>query len=400
VQGGGIYAASAATAFLAGLQDANPSFARHIFAISSVSGGAIAATVFQVLAGEGRTQPSRECDVLQHKSGPIEREMAKVMLDDHFSPVVASIVPDFLGFKWDRAEALEKSFVNSVKSCSRVAAKKLDDPFSAHWSTRDPTPSLALNTTWAETGYRVVFAPFVLDGDGTIFSFADNKLVGGAKEQPTLMHAAIASARFPGILPPYSIRKEWMDGKGQRHQQRWNFVDGGYSDNSGSTTAFDIYNALKDAADHANVDLQLIDLTGAKVNPGFATIDGTSFRDIIAPIDAILSVRRLLADQAVTRVVKSFEERKDLTETNKLKVVELQDKLFALPLGWNISKTTFGVVSLLMGRSELCPKPAENECLPGRDTQGISDVLRCNSCKMNEISNVLPPVESRSTDPH
>src|SRR5215467_7277200 len=57
VEGGGIYAATAASLFLAKLQDANPDFAQHVFAISAVSGGAIGATIFQALAAAAAGAP-------------------------------------------------------------------------------------------------------------------------------------------------------------------------------------------------------------------------------------------------------------------------------------------------------------------------------------------------------
>jgi 6-phosphogluconolactonase/glucosamine-6-phosphate isomerase/deaminase len=48
--GGGIYAASIAALFLARMQDECPTFAQHVFAISSVSGGSLGAGIFNSLA--------------------------------------------------------------------------------------------------------------------------------------------------------------------------------------------------------------------------------------------------------------------------------------------------------------------------------------------------------------
>ena len=61
-QGGGIYAASAASSLLATLQDLCPSFARHIFAISAVSGGSVGASVFNAaLAEENASKGETGC---------------------------------------------------------------------------------------------------------------------------------------------------------------------------------------------------------------------------------------------------------------------------------------------------------------------------------------------------
>src|SRR6202011_2474241 len=58
VEGGGIYAASAASLFLAKLEDDNPGFSHHVFAISGVEGGAIGATVFQALM-QSKSAPNK-----------------------------------------------------------------------------------------------------------------------------------------------------------------------------------------------------------------------------------------------------------------------------------------------------------------------------------------------------
>jgi hypothetical protein len=169
------------------------------------------------------------------------------MKDDYFSPVVGAILTDFLGEKTGRVEALEKSFVASVKEaaecgtgCGTSAADKLTARYLDHWSPTDVSSvALVLNTTTAETGYRVAFAPFYLNAitDQTLYSF-DEFIQQGTKpgtqkatcdtaecnknpphrpaavekpENPTsaddvsLIFAAVASARFPLILPPLTV---------------------------------------------------------------------------------------------------------------------------------------------------------------------------------------------------
>ncbi len=288
---------------------------------------------------------------------------------------------------------LEKSFTRSVESCDAAASKKLGDAFSEHFISGGP-PALVLNTTWAERGYRVAFAPFVLEGDGTVYSFLADMLGADGKKM-SVMRAAAASARFPGILPPYSIMRQWTDNRGQQQTKRWNFVDGGYSDPSGAATALEIYQALEklnqsksmESSPTQDIDLKLILLTGVQSDATFADADGTPFRDVMAPIDAILSVRGLLAGQSVTRVIKLFGK-----DSEQLKVVELQDELFALPLGWTISRATFGVVSMLMGRSDLCPDKKLSivrDDGPRTEQENEQEILRRNSCKVRDIKEVL-----------
>ena len=111
---------------------------------------------------------------------------------------------------------------------------------------------------------------------------------GGGQSCVSLMTAAGVSARFPGIMPPFSVK---MYG-----DKYWNFVDGAYSDNSGATTALDLYEALKGAVPDTDVDLRIVLITSANPQPKLddKSINGTIFRDTVAPIDAIMKVRDCL----------------------------------------------------------------------------------------------------------
>ena len=195
VEGGGIYAAVAASLFLAKLQDDCPGFAQHVFAISAVSGGAIGAAVFQALSQFVPASPTANCQP-RIAAGTQTKKVSDIMLEDHFSPVVASIVPDFLGESMGRAEALEQSFEEFSDPddvAGRLKAKFLD-----HWSVGGAAPGLVLNSTWAEMGYRVAFAPFTLSsskgGDGTLYSFADSEMPG--EQNIPLMNAAVVERPF------------------------------------------------------------------------------------------------------------------------------------------------------------------------------------------------------------
>jgi hypothetical protein len=396
VEGGGIYAGAAASLLLARLQDSAPSFSSHVFAVSGVSGGAIGATIFQALdrsalennsAAVGSIQirgraeraapPTPNSAASQEpndcsKFPPLQQEVCNVMQDDHLSPVVASIFPEVFGATIRRDKALAASFEASVRSRDVRAEQELSQPFVNHWSEFSLAPALVLNTTWVETGFRVAFAPFSLhdSGDQSLYAFADTDLPG---ERVSLMDAAIDSARFPLILPAYSVE---MKENPKAPDLRWNFVDGGYSDNSGASTALALYRALAPIAQNSNVDLELILLTSSysqpDLTPGHVKISGTQFRDTLAPIDAILKVREGLGNEAVARVRDFFN---DENRNDHLDIVELNDQAFDLPLGWKLSPTSFNVVSWMLGAPEACndknvlPQTAPN-ALPSTSQTG------------------------------
>lgn len=387
-QGGGIYATSATTAFLTDLQDKCPGFAQHVFAISAVSGGAVGSSVFtallngmlsnkamQVKAGcrlnnGGRFGGSKSIQKLARRTQDVVRK-------DHLSPALALILPDILrkvgpNFMDDfnRSSVLELSFAcaydlnGPLKPCrleQKPRKRGLRIPFEDHWNAQRAAPALVLTSTWAETGFRAAFAPFPLHAisDGTLFSFHDSENGDFASQGTplqatrTLIQAAFVSARFPGIAPAWRTSKE----------RQWNFVDGGYVDNSGATTALELYRALEKVAERQSprISLHLILLTDADTSPDFAEIaDGTILGDTVAPITALLSVRNQLARRAVTQAIDSLAP--DATParlsgnegpTNVL-VVNLDQKTFNFSLGWKISRITDDLVRLMLGRDDLC----------------------------------------------
>ncbi len=384
--GGGIYAASAASMFLARLQDYDPCFAQHVFAISAVSGGAIGATIFQAVAQSPLTgaaatvaavPTNRGCLPPEAESGQtgtnnvLEREVCAIIQDDHFSPLVASIFPELLGFtRSGRAQELVQSFDASVRQNNPGAAQILDqrfDDFAAKWPNSAIAPAPVLNSTWVETGYRAAFAPFPLHAiDGSLYSFVDKNMPDDT--YLTLLGAAAVSARFPAVLPPYSL----LISTGQPNAGspsgavRWNFVDGGYSDTSGAATALSLYDALKPAAKADHVVLRVILLTSSDPRLEPDDIDGTAFADTLGPIDAMLSVRDGLGNEAVARACDGIlgastahadsESRcEDLAgkPDSPFQIVGIEDETYGLSLGWKISQTTFGVVSWMLGEPQL-----------------------------------------------
>jgi Patatin-like phospholipase len=437
-EGGGIYAAGATATFLAKLADVNSNFASHIFAISGVSGGAIGATVFQALdraRHADRDLPTgalgfrgpyfgeEECpyqSTVKAKK-PLYDQVLQIMQDDHFSPIVGSIFPEIFNTPLRRPEALRASFEYSVFTEDESAGRELCQRFQKHWTANSAGPALILNSTWVETGFRVAFAPFRLhDLDETLYSFADTSMpnedcqsLSDPQSCASLMTAAGVSARFPGIMPPFSVKLF--------EQKRWNFVDGGYSDNSGATTALDVYRALLNAAPSSAVDLRLVFITSSNVQPNLLdkSINGTVFHDTLAPIEALMKVRADLSNDAVGRACSEVygdkmtpgsherERNEDCVDAGrkdgKLQIVEIQDQTYGLPLGWKISHTSLAVISWMLGEAKSCktgtteggssnePVTQEDD---GRNAQLTEVILRRNtnvSCLLLSLAGQSSP---------
>src|SRR5438128_1011597 len=101
-EGGGIRAAYWTAIVLGALQDSNPNFAPHLFAISGVSGGSLGAVVFEALLAESAR-------------GSFQESVHKVLGQDFLSPALGSMLyPDlvqrFIPFPipyFDRGRSLE-----------------------------------------------------------------------------------------------------------------------------------------------------------------------------------------------------------------------------------------------------------------------------------------------------
>jgi hypothetical protein len=412
-QGGGIYAAAAAAAFLAQLQDRCPDFARHIFLISGVSGGAVGASIFQSMV-QAQQPAQRNCGAAAGAEASFMAKTSAVVEDDHLSPLLGMLPADLLGLQRDRSLGLELGFAASVKQYGGVTA--MGDPFANHWRPAGAAPALLLNATWVETGYRVAFAPFVLGGmrDGTLYAFDDKSLAIGGAADLSLAGAAVVSARFPGVVPAFSFDRPILR-NGEKVMARWNFVDGGYSDESGSATALEIYKAIERIAEAQGVDLRLILLTNARPEPNFDDIEGTVARDLLAPALTVLKVRDLLSRQAIMRTISEVERDPERAlalqqkrspaqlgrvEDWKAAVIELDHEAFTLALGWKMSSSTHAIVSLLLGRDEFCrgiaqggeagaganPSAEQNK---GSSLQISTKTIRANSCVVHAIGKLV-----------
>jgi hypothetical protein len=433
-EGGGIYAADAATSFLSAMQDMCPSFSQHVFAISGVSGGAVGAALFSAMQS-GKPFSSKDCDLNAELfgKGTLSSQTGDMVREDHLSPAIALIAPDFarkivsfgaidLNERFDRSSALEASFACALAAPGRTGLRCADEegkgalaPFGAHWKPDGVAPALVLASTWVETGYRVAFAPFMLHGasDGTLFSFPLNAgdptddfrahgiRIDPSREPQTLIKAAMVSARFPGIVPAYTVTAHI---EGAEKTVKWNFVDGGYVDNSGATTALEIYQKLQDLVEDqrdnplpiGRIRLFLVLLTDANYDPNLRDVaDGTSFSDTIAPVSALMSVRAQLAGRAVTRAIDQLEPKANAAELGgrgvgearrapRVLVVNLKQDNFNLPLGWKISNITDGVIRIILGHPSLC-----RERDPEAKEGDIKTVVQDNSCVKKRIIDLL-----------
>lgn len=243
-EGGGLYAAQFTAAVLSRLQDLCPNFAQHVFAISSVSGGSLGASVFASLAKKYAVNgPWQPCKV---GSSEFEQKARKILDQDFLAPIVSrAFFADFLQLflprplvvpQFSRGRALEEAIENAWTQVEGGGSNPFAGPFLSHWRPDTAVPALVLNTTSVSDGRQVVISPF---GTDTNMGFAAGNL-HLLPEFPTDKDLTLASAvglsgRFPWILPAATIGEKRLAA----------LVDGAYFEGSGVEALSSVRTALR-----------------------------------------------------------------------------------------------------------------------------------------------------------
>ena len=370
--GGGLRAAYWTAVSLGMLQDRILNLNRNVFAISSVSGGSVGASVYASLvhdASRGSARCLNDTTVRQTRFATCIR---RFMEDDYLSPVLAKMVaPDFLQtflpFPWsqlDRSTALEGSWEGSYLDLTGDST--LSHRFLALYDSAAPAavPALFLNTTHVETGRRYIMASLTRGDSAQRFRESHQnmhdsedllRLLGSDLKLSTAAHN---SARFTYVSPAGRIQRNDTLEFGH-------VVDGGYFENSGLATLREILEALP--PDHAQaIVLYLCNdplPCNAKVDSAMAPIQPRSaMSEWLGPIRAILSTREARgslsrADIADLNNVKFFQlnvcdaltagDTTDVAEYNpelpsEASEERARDRVISPPLGWLLSKVARG----------------------------------------------------------
>jgi hypothetical protein len=382
--GGGIYAASFLASVVSRIEQHCPGFTQHVFAISAVSGGAIGSSIINAVSRDASQARQTVCLDPVPPKDPQVLFVKAMLADDHLSPTMASTIPDLItklglimtyevGHAFTthpplfhlkgRAEALEESFTEAVgRACMQVVEGREKLPicngerlspfredFNLHWRADGVAPALVLNTTWAETGQRIAFSPFPLTGVGDDTLTSMQELKGTSQE--SLIEAAVASARFPAMMPALIYNKE------EEPRFWWNFVDGGYADASGTTTALELYRFLEQnqqsTKDNTGIDIDLKFLLLTESSAVSHIPSGAGLSHAISPITTLLTIRDQIGRRAVARARKDLppvpiaSNMLDCGRTGerwRMREILLDSSAIGLPLGWMLSRHTADMI--------------------------------------------------------
>jgi hypothetical protein len=406
-QGGGLYAAYNTAVVLARLQDRCPAFAQHIFAVSSVSGGSLGAAVFAALSRSraGNTRNPSPCSELdgevpesaaddnKAKRGSFEIATKRILEHDFLSPLIAgALFPDFLQqfvpFKvpvFDRARALEYAWEEAWRAGtteSKDEQSLFGSSFRQLWDPTKSSPALFLNTTVVETGGRMIIAPVRLREQ----TAAPSSILDLAEDMDMpLSTAAGLSARFPYVTPAgfFEARAPFDE----TVKVKIRLGDGGYFENSGVATAFDLYMNLDEHIRERSkeVVLYLIQI-GSPIGVPRAS---DRFGELLSPLKTMLKTREARGEAAVSQV--SYLNRLGALgasgddANNRFFEFSLDSRQLKLPLGWDLSMTSRARISRSSGYAEAC-----------RDDESVLDEpidrdYTDNDCVTRDIQRALSP---------
>jgi hypothetical protein len=393
-EGGGIRAAYWTAIVLGSIQDANPNFASHLFAISGVSGGSLGATVFDALLAEPTTASFKFKD-----------KAHDILGQDFLSPTLASMFyPDllqrFLPFPipyFDRGRTLEMGWEKAWRDTMHT--NRFADSFVDLWKPRPDSrewmPALFLNGTSVERGNRIITSNLRLtnnfvDAEDAAEKLAQHRLPATEVGCHIPLSTAIHMSYSPAFLSP---AERLPDGS--------HILDGGYFEDSAATAALEIVTRVKDWCAYkkiANVDVKVIMITNdpRKVPTGPAgpppelpglkhteslLVGGQFMGELTAPLYALLNTRNArgtYAEKAIGLEQKRFkvgvnapsEAEQMQPPTKDIVYFKLEDTNVPLPLGLMLS----GAAGKTM-----------------QDQLRLDDDIVQNETAMNEVLKTLPP---------
>jgi hypothetical protein len=363
--GGGIRAAFWTACVLSRIQDEDPQFAEHLFAISSVSGGSLGGAVFTALVKEKQ----------EGRSESLFEDAQNVLKGDFLSPTIAmmltgDLLQDFIPIPFEylsRARALEQSW--EIAWHKAIKNNRFAQPMTSLWEGDADCniPSLFLNGTMVEDGRRMIASNIkfnikkdpsvgVCDFSKYAANIKKNLLVDAydvydftGNKDMRLSTAVDNSARFTYVSPAGTL----VCG--------WHIVDGGYFDNSGTVTGIDLFYAImrKLEKEPKNVKLVGIMITNDPNEPRIKPL--RFLAGFLAPLDTMLQVREAHSDYSL----EALAEFVKLNGGTFVHFKPCKDKV-KFPLGWSLSEVVREKLAEQAEQAVYCQWPPDNnkDCDP------------------------------------
>lgn len=304
-EGGGIRASYWSAQFLARVQKEYPDFRDYLYCISGVSGGSFGATVFDGILNYYDHLPQEAQGTDFEGKNAMQRKITDIIGKDFLSPTIAclftreliQLLVPFPIESFDRAKVFEGTWEyvweNSLNNDQAFHAS-----FLSLWN-KNTLPALFINTTQVENGFPVVLSNIKLNNSQEKnitrdkLNFPRDFYADILKEpylDVPLSTASLLSARFPFVSPAGTLT-----GK----NGTISLVDGGYFDNTGANTAYQVLFDIKkwyqskhkDYVFHTKIKPIIVYLTNGINVPDKINSSRTLMGQLSAPIETSFQIR-------------------------------------------------------------------------------------------------------------
>jgi hypothetical protein len=354
-EGGGLYAAYAAAFTLAALADRCPSFGAHVFAISSVSGGALGSSLFSSITERHINSSTIQAQIAdchriasgaQQPSSDYVNFVRRFFANDFLTPILSTAL--YHDFQWagllssekaTRGETLATSFEAAWVDAAGGGSNPFAEPFGAAWERSTWTPLVLLNTTMVNDGSPVVIAPIDLSHrTGHVGSAYPRQYfdLPAAKIPLKYSDAIVASASFPYVTPTLRVGVD-ASHPSVTGSVEIKLTDGGYFDNTGLFVANElIRNLIADSAGGNLLKDYEIFVIRLSVNAiGKDEPLAPSMSDALAPIQTMYSVRSVF--QSLIGAPQQGLYQQVIT-------IAVPSGRLKLPLSWQLSAGSRGAI--------------------------------------------------------
>lgn len=241
-EGGGIRSCYWTYLVLQKLQNLQPSFYEHTFAVTGASGGSMGLGFYYNFIYHNREKLDHRNFMLR---GEDSMHLDAICSADYLSRVTyAFLYPDLIQRfipwsieSWDRGKYLANSFNDGFSGKFEPAnANLLNRNFQEMWSGAEAydRPAILFNTTYAERGSKAVFSPFILSPK----NYADAlDILTVTKRAIPMKEGMASSARFPVLTPSGLIYYKPPHDKNDKLKKFGHIFDGGGFENTGIQTA-------------------------------------------------------------------------------------------------------------------------------------------------------------------
>jgi len=343
-----------------------PLLTRYLFAGSGVSGGSLGLASYVALL----RQPSSA------DAAHVELRAQTLLSHDFLAPMLANMLFVDLTQRWlpgawfdDRSRALTHAWEQAAQQQGMDAFAQ---PFSALYEHADgsvdtSSPVLFLNSTTVAKGWRFVQHPFhpFIGSPWTAAFDGSNRL----DSRVPLSEVVLNSARFTYVSPAGTLETTPPAGIARLTPAKLQLVDGGYFENSGTTTLLEVMYRLRAIATQRSQPLRFIvlhisndplesDFVAAHDPqhplPLYTTVcvpamdkTATHMRgEVSAPITALLNTRSARGEYARARLLASLNiDLANPAQGNVLWHFRLCPGNYPIPLGWTISTPVFDEMS-------------------------------------------------------